>query len=230
VSQESTPRATARVPGQRDPATSRGAHAAPDPDEEVVAAPDETVILPAFITGRSEPLPERPREPQPAPGDALPPSERGMLIFVASLLGLGTLAVVVVLGLGGFSAPAATIPPVPTPAGSSSESPSPSPSPSASASPSLSPSPSRSPRRSPSPTHRLLGTLGAKDPAAYCTSLDAGRVQQHSDHSWYCRGSFNHPDPLPFTSTDVCRWRYVSKTAYAVAANIDDPTTWKCYT
>jgi hypothetical protein len=197
----------------------------------VPPAPDETAVLPAFITGKTEPLPERPREqpaPEHRPSDALPPSERGMLIFVATLLGLGTLAVVVVLGLGGFSAPAATIQPTPTPADTPSTTPSPSLSPSPSDPPSPSPSPSRpSPRRS--PTHRLLGALTAKDPAAYCTSLDAGSVRQHSDHSWYCRGGFNHPDPLPFTSTDVCRWRFLDKTAYAVAADIDDPTTWKCY-
>jgi hypothetical protein len=28
----------------------------------------------------------------------------------------------------------------------------------------------------------------------------------------------------------VCRWRYLDKTAYAVAADIDEPSTWKCYT
>ena len=66
---------------------------------------DETMILPAFVTGKKEkePKPAEPVRHQATPEGALPPSERGMLIFVAALLGIGTIAVVTVLGLGGFS-------------------------------------------------------------------------------------------------------------------------------
>ncbi len=236
--QESSPSDTGEIPEQRSPSTGRhAAHALPDE----LPAPDETVILPAFITGMTDPLPERkPKEEAPSPpGDALPASERGMLIFVAALLGVGTLAVIVVLGLGGFSpqsAKAGSDPvPVATPTPTPTPTPSPSPSPTESPSPSPSPpSPTTTthpptPRHSPSPTTTLLGALTSKDPAAYCISLDAGRPAQHSDHSWYCHSSGFHP-PVNFTSTDVCRWRYLDKTAYAVAGNIDDPTTWKCYT
>ncbi len=233
--QESSPSDAGEIPEQRSPAIGRhAAHAAP----EDLPAPDETAVLPAFITGKTDPLPERkPTKDEPtaptSPDGALPASERGMLIFVAALLGVGTLAVVVVLGLGGFSPQSAKAGSDPVPVATPSPTPSPSPSPSDPPSPSPSPSPtthSPTPRRtSPSPTQTLLGALTAKDPAAYCISLDAGRPAQHSDHSWYCHSSGFHP-PVSFTSTDVCRWRYLDKTAYAVAGKIDDPTTWKCYT
>jgi hypothetical protein len=239
VPQDSSPRVTSGIPEQRSPAVGR--HAAHTGPEER-PLPDETLVLPSFITGKSEPLPERsqpipaaePAVDEPAPDpDRLPASERGMLIFVASLLGLGGLAVIVILGLGGFGAPAPSAGAATTaPVESTVPGPTPSPTPSLTASspvPAPPPRPSTTTKR-PSPTQRLLGTLSAKDPAAFCTSLDAGRVSQHSDHSWYCRGSTGHPQSLPFTSTDVCRWRYLDKTAYAVAADIDQPSTWKCYT
>jgi hypothetical protein len=149
-----------------------------------------------------------------------------MLIFVATLLGVGTLAVVTVLGLGGFSSPEPTAGAAPVPSATASGSPSPSPSPSPSHSPS--PSPSPTPKKS-TPARVTLGSLTANDPRAFCAANNAGRVSQKEDHSWYCRGTTEHP-PMPFTSTDVCRWRYLDKTAYAIATNIDDPTTWKCYT
>jgi hypothetical protein len=210
-------------------------HAAP---EGAVLPVDETVILPGFLTGRQtyEPPPEPDPEAEPArhPADGpLPASERGMLIFVASLLGVGTLAVVIVLGLGGFGGPppkaGAATPPVSAPASSPTASPSPSASPSLSSSASASPPASPSPTVKRSPARKLLGTLGPNDPKAFCAANAAGRVRQKPDRSWYCSGSGDHPDPLPFTSTDLCRWRFLNKTAYAVAANIDDPSTWKCY-
>jgi hypothetical protein len=187
---------------------------------------DETMVLPAFVTGKreAEPKPAEPARHQP--GDALPPSERGMLIFVAALLGVGTLAVVTVLGLGGFSskpAPAHTAPsplvsvyPTPTPVDSASPA-DPSPSP-ASASPST--------RRSPSP--RALGSLTRTDPAAYCTYKKAGREHLREDGTWVCLGSAGHPGFL-FTPTDVCRWRYLRTNSYAVVGNPADPATWKCF-
>jgi hypothetical protein len=235
VQQESSPqpegtiRATSKSPDQRTDATGRrGAH----------RAPDETLILPGFITGKKEPEPPPVPSPDPEPeliapagpelSDALPPSERGMLIFVATLLGVGTLAVVTVLGLGGFSSPEPTAGAAPVPSvTTTTASPSPSPSPSPSASPSRPPSPT--PKKSTAPARVSLGALTANDPRAFCAANNAGRVAQKEDHSWYCRGSSSHP-PMPFTSTDVCRWRYLDKSAYAIATNIDDPATWKCYT
>jgi hypothetical protein len=188
---------------------------------------DETVVLPAFLTGKREPEPKS--EPsRPQPGDALPASERGMLIFVAALLGVGTLAVVTVLGLGGFSSkpvPAhpkpptvATVYPSPTPVVPPSTSPAASPPPPPSASPST--------RRTASP--RALGTLTANDPAAYCTYKKAGRVHMREDSTWVCVGSPGH-DGFLFTPTDVCKWRYLRTTAYAVLGDPADPTTWKCF-
>jgi hypothetical protein len=91
------------------------------------AADDKTQVLPAFLTGR-------PGAPEPPAADAakpavknvtpkapdshkLPSSERNMLIFVASLLAVGTLAVVTVMGIGALTKHEAT---PPTPTGSSS--------------------------------------------------------------------------------------------------------------
>jgi hypothetical protein len=70
---------------------------------------DETMILPAFLTGtarKPEPAPEpKPAAPQkparPDPIAKLPSDERNMLIFVAAVLAIGTLAIVAMAGLHG---------------------------------------------------------------------------------------------------------------------------------
>lgn len=234
---ETTPRRGAHRASAKAPNT-----ATPTPGSTPVPVPpDETLALPVFITGKKgeESEPEAPpasSAPEAPPassereslGGALPASERGMLVFVAALLGIGTVAVVVLLGLGGFSAPptnpatAATMSEEPTPVPSLSPAPSPSPAP-------PSPSPSPSPSRSTTLARITLGTLTVNDPRAFCTANEAGRARQHEDGTWFCSGTSDKPS-LPFSSTDVCRWRYLDKTAYAVAADIDDPATWKCYT
>ena len=103
------------------------------PDLPGWAAHDKTQVLPAFLTGGLveptevqplvTPTPAPAKAPAvkpvtPAPGDPdkLPSSERNMLIFVALLLAIGTLAVVTVMGLGALSRHDAT----PTPTRSSS--------------------------------------------------------------------------------------------------------------
>ena len=220
--QESSEHVGSAVPSQRadvpDPPTSH-------------RAPDETVVLPAFVTGKKEPEP-KPAEPvrhAARPEGALPPSERGMLIFVAALLGVGTLAVVTVLGLGGFSSqrPAPThsaAAAVPVLAGS----PSPSPSPSPQVSSPAPPPPSPTPRRA-TPARITLGTLTRTDPAAFCTYTKAGKARQRDDGSWTCTGSSGHPG-FVFAPGDVCQWRYLDRTAYATVGDATDPATWTCYT
>lgn len=193
----------------------------------------DTVILPAFVTGKKErqPKPAEPVRHQAAPEGKLPASERGMLVFVAALLGTGTVAIIALLGLGGFSRPAPTSthtpsiaavapPPVPSP----SASPSPSPTPVASSAPPTTPAPRRSPA---GPV--ALGTLTSADPAAFCTYSQAGRARQRDDGSWFCSGSRDHPG-FVFGPNDVCRWRYLDNTAYAVTKDPTDPATWRCYT
>ncbi len=172
---------------------------------------DETVVLPAFVTGKKErePKPPEPVRHQAAPDDALPPSERGMLIFVAALLGVGTLAMVAMLGVGGFGGASPT-PEVSSPA------------------PSSPPPPSPAPTRTTTPGRIALGTLTSADPAAFCTYSKAGRARQR-DGTWYCSGTSDHP-PFAFEPTDVCRWRYLDRTAYAVLGDPRDPATWRCYT
>ena len=190
----------------------------------------DTVILPAFVTGRKE-RPPKPAEPvrhQATPEGKLPAGERGMLVFVAALLGIGTLAIVALLGLGGFSRPApaatrtpsvaAVNPPVPSPTPSSSPSPTP-------AASSASPTP---PRRTPAGPV-VLGTLTSADPGAFCTYSRAGRARQQDDGSWFCTGSRERPG-FPFGPNDVCRWRFLDNTAYAVTNDPTDPATWRCYT
>ncbi len=195
---------------------------------------DETVVLPAFVTGKKErePKPPEPVRHQAAPDDALPPSERGMLIFVAALLGVGTLAMVAMLGVGGFGGAS------PAPKASSSATaatqqpasyPTLSPTPEVSSpAPSSPPPPSPAPTRTTTPGRIALGTLTSADPAAFCTYSKAGRARQR-DGTWYCSGTSDHP-PFAFEPTDVCRWRYLDRTAYAVLGDPRDPATWRCYT
>jgi hypothetical protein len=188
---------------------------------------DETVVLPAFVTGKREAEAKAAEPTRHQPGDALPPSERGMLIFVAALLGVGTLAVVTILGLGGFSAKPAPAHPKPPPVASVYPTPTPleAPSTSPAAVPPPSPSASPSTRRTASP--RPLGTLTANDPAAYCTYKKSGRAHLREDGTWVCLGAPGH-DGFLFSPTDVCKWRYLRNTAFAVVGNPADPTTWKC--
>jgi hypothetical protein len=226
VHQDSSEQAGA-VPAQRTGAPAPQ----PRPPE-----PDETVILPAFITGKKErpPKPPEPVRHGAQPTDPLPASERGMLIFVAALLGVGTVAIVALLGLGGFSRPhpvathppsvAATLPAPGSPSPvASSVAPSPTP-----PSPSPSVAPTTPPvRHSTGPV--ALGTLTTGDPAAFCIYSKAGRARQRDDGSWFCSGSRDH-GAFAFAPTDVCRWRYLDTTAYAVTGDPTDPTTWRCYT
>jgi hypothetical protein len=210
-----------------DPAAAaEPAATAPAPDQSAKQrGVDETVVLPAFVTGKREAEAKAAEPMRHQPGDALPPSERGMLIFVAALLGVGTLAVVTILGLGGFSAKPAPAHPKPPPMASVYPTPTPleTPSTSPAAVPPPSPSASPSTRRS----TRALGTLTANDPAAYCTYKKAGRVHLREDGTWVCLGAPGH-DGFLFTPTDVCKWRYLRNTALAVVGNPADPTTWKC--
>jgi hypothetical protein len=230
VQQESSEQVADALPNQPTEATTyRAAHRAPAGAR--VPTNEKTVALPAFITGKKPGRPGSTPEPVP-PDGTLPASERGMLIFVAALLGVGTIAVIAFLGLGGFSAPPAK--PAPPPAAATSVSPASPASPESPVSPSPTdslppPSPSPTVKRSTAPTHTALGTLNSFDPRAFCIASSAGRARQHEDHSWYCTGGDNRPES-PFSATDVCRWRYLDKTAYAVVADIDQPATWKCYT
>lgn len=194
---------------------------------------DETVILPAFLTGKkpSEPKPAEPARHLPAP--SLPPSEKGMLIFVAALLGVGTVAVVALLGLGGLGHKASSQKPtvtsttaVPNPGVVDSSSPSPSPSPS----PTSSPSPTASPKRSPTPKKSTsLGTLGQADPYAYCveTKHSSAQPPDGNNPSWSC---VSRSKITNFAPTDVCQWRFNDGTAYATVGTLSDPTSWRCYT
>ena len=194
---------------------------------------DETVILPAFVTGKKE-RPPKPAEPvrhAAEPEGRLPASERGMLVFVAALLGVGTVAIIAIVGLGGFSSPAPTTPHTPTVAAvttPAAPSATPSPTPVVSSAPPPAPAPTTPPvRHSRGPV--VLGTLTDADPSAFCTYSQAGRARQHDDGGWFCSGSRDHPS-FPFGPNDVCRWRYLDNTAYAVTGDATDPSTWRCLT
>jgi hypothetical protein len=207
---------------------------APLPPDARPAGPanEATVVLPVFVTGKK---PEPPAV-QRAAETKLPSSERGMLLFVAALLGLGTLAVVTMMGfgLGGASTTpkppvARTAPPSPVaaaPLPSPADSPSPSPSPSPS---SASPSPSRSPRRSPSPTATLLGTLSNGAVVGYCKDTNNGMPwPPGQNNTWACVA--NRGQRQEFTPTDVCRWQFHDGGARAVVGDLATPSTWRCYT
>jgi hypothetical protein len=186
------------------------------------------VVLPVFVTGR-KPEPRPPRHA--APDDRLPPSERGMLLFVAALLGLGTVAVVAMIGLTGGTTvgrppvhrspvpTVASVPQAPPPATLPSPTPpSPVPSPPARTTPAA---------RRTTPARVALGTLSRDDLNAYCMVNGSGFAHPPDNASgqWTCgrRGQ-------AFTPNDACRWRFNDHTAYAVVGDIMDPTTWRCYT
>jgi hypothetical protein len=223
-----------------------GRHALPPDDEPGPDAPTnghhtlntETITLPAFVTGKRDEGKAEPTRPQP--GDKLPASERGMLVFVAALLALGTVAVVAILGFGGLTShhPPASTSHSPTPAAgalAADASPSPSPSPSDSPSPSPSPSASKKPappvthKPSPSPTGTRLGTVSTSDLNSYCRNKQFGSSPQapsKDNAGWTCQASGHQP--LAFTPDDVCSYRY-RQFAHAVVGKLSDVTTWTCY-
>jgi hypothetical protein len=187
----------------------------------------KTVALPAFITGRRDE--GKAESPRPQAGDKLPPSERGMLVFVAALLALGTVAVVVMLGFGGLTThhPPAPTQPSETPAAGApvaDPSPSPSDSPSPSPSPSLSPSPKPSSRK-PTPT-----PLGGVDLNRFCSAVARNTfpTPPNNDNStWTCVDRSNEVRRT-FTPDQVCIFQYPQAT-HAVVGSLTNPATWKCY-
>jgi hypothetical protein len=199
----------------------------------------KTVLLPAFVTGRKdEPPSETPAPPAgPQAGDKLPATERGMLVFVAALLALGTVAVVAMLGFGGLTTrhpPVGTRASSPTPEAGALAAPSPSPSPSASPSPSPSPSPSRKPvppsrkpSSSPSPSAVPLGGVNLN---SFCSDVSRGSspAPPSKDRStWACVNSFGTVKRT-FTPDQVCIYQYPLAT-HAVVGTLSNPGTWKCF-
>jgi hypothetical protein len=207
-----------------DPATdSDRTVAIPRPAADSHPANADTMVLPVFLTGRKEPEPapakaEPARPPSVADG-SLPPSERGMLVFVAALLGAGTIAVVTMLGLGGLhpqhpaQVPAST--PVTAPAGGA---PAPAASPSG-AVPTTSASPSTASPTQARTTAKHLSSpalLGQPQPLAYCLAKTHGlpKAPNHDHPTWTCttgrRGQVE-----AFTPEQVCDWQY-GNAAHAV--------------
>jgi hypothetical protein len=193
------------------------------------------MVLPAFLTGAAKEPPPEPSGPKrPDPTAKLDGTERGMLIFVAALLGIGTIAVVAFMGMGlGGSKPK----PAAAPTASVSAA---APTPSAAASPS--PSDSPSPTDSPSPSHttvapRLLGSVTSADQiTAYCratvdrnsTARGPGLTGPSAAASWICYNRFNH-NSTPISPNSVCRSQFQDSTAYT-SAKADTALPWKCYT
>jgi hypothetical protein len=228
------------VPGSGQPYTAgpQGSY----PGRVEVIAPsrpsldDETMILPAFLTGQTEKPPPAPTGPtRPDPMAKLPATERGMLIFVAALLGVGTIAVVTVMGMG-------LADPKPKPGGKGG--------PAASSSGTAGQTqPSGAPTVQPDPTPTVTGSLkptahpSAGGPAVlgsitstilddYCNLvLNDPRAQYRSQSSggttrWTCYVGHHDETIVPNT---VCQWKFKDNSAYIPAADLAD-LPWKCYT
>jgi hypothetical protein len=212
--------------------------AIPRPAADSHPANAETMVLPVFVTGRKEPEPapakaEPARPPSGADG-SLPASERGMLVFVAALLGAGTIAVVTMLGLGGLNAkhpaPVPVSTPTTAPAGGA---PTPAASPSGTSPTPASPSTAASPtlakttaKHLPSPTPALLGQ---PQPLTYCLARTHGlpKAPDHDHPTWTCTTG-RRGQVVPFTPEQVCDWQY-GNAAHAVVGSLADYSTWKCY-
>jgi hypothetical protein len=226
---------TLAIPRPGGPGQAAGAHPVGAVNHP---ANEETMILPAFVTGRKEPEPEPPPvvPARPQADGSLPASERGMLVFVAALLGVGTIAVVIMLGARGLNTRHPAHPASPTPSATvlgapvaplATSSPSPTPSPSA-----PSPTPSRPPtskpptRKSPTPTPSLLGS---PLPVAYCLARNHGmaRPPDGDTPTWTCDPG-HRGQAVPFTPDQVCDWQY-GVTSHAVVGSLADSSTWKCY-
>lgn len=229
------PAPRAESTAQSPPPSQQSSPTVPLPRIGTPAGPinDETVVLPVFVTGKK---PERPPAQQAMAETTLPASERGMLLFVAALLGLGTVAVVAMMGLGlaGGSGKKATHPPARTPGPSATLSvaaalPIPAPASSVAGHPSAVRSSAAARHASPSATVSQLGTLSNADVAGYCQGANQGvAITPGPGHpSWVCVG--NHPRTQQFTPVDVCQWRFHDNGAKATVGELATPSTWRCY-
>jgi hypothetical protein len=199
----------------------------------------ETVQLPIMTTGSTAPRqldsPIRTRSDgvrvrRHRVASVVPENERGMLIFVGSLIAVGTFAVFLTMGLGALTPARARedtrVPPGHTatstnPAAASTPADPYGPNPTGSHRDLVAthrPSPSPSPWSSPSP-------LGAADINGYCQATGDRRARL-LDSGWMCvRGG---ESSVAFTPAQVCRWQYGSD-AQASVADLADPSTWQCY-
>jgi hypothetical protein len=201
----------------------------------------ETMILPVFVTGsRKEPdPPPQPATPPRPPADgALPASERGMLVFVAALLGIGTIAVVLMLGVNNLntkhpvaphspsSVPSPTASVIGAPAAPVVPTSSPTPSPARSASPTAVTT-TKSVKKSPTPAPSLLGQPTV---LAYCLARNHGMAQPPGSgtSTWTCDPGRRGGQAVPFTPEQVCDWQY-GLASHAVVGSLADASTWKCY-
>ncbi len=199
---------------------------------------DETMVLPAFLTGQvQKPAPPAPSGPtRPDPAAKLPATERGMLIFVAALLGVGTIAVVIMMGMGlgdpktnpkkggaaSVAASAGTTAPT-QPTSAPVAQPDPAPTVTGSLKPTSHPSAA-------GPT--VLGSVNAAILTDYCNLLLADERARYRSQTaagttkWECYLGRRDQTIVPNT---VCQWKFKDNSAYITAADLSD-LPWKCYT
>ena len=249
---ESAPTAGyAPTPGPVSAPPVRAATPTPAPPQVPVIDPrhpalhDETMVLPAFLTGKIElpPEPEDLDEPapnngRPDPGAKLPAAERGMLIFVAALLGIGTIAVVSLMGMGLANPKKATTPPAPTTSASGSAAavagnPSPVADPVPSATGSLRPT-----GRPSSSGPKVLGSIANVDVLrTYCSqwrndAFVVGPGQPGNSPTWACvdpHAKRPSDATLQAAPNYVCRWKYRDNSSYSPSQG-SDKLPWTCYT
>jgi len=207
---------------------------------------DETMVLPAFLTGKIElpPEPEEVEEPapnngRPDPAAKLPATERGMLIFVAALLGIGTIAVVAVMGMGLASPKKPSTPPAPTSSASGTAAaiagnPDPVVDPVPSGTGSLRPT-----ERPSSSGPKVLGSIASVDILrTYCQQWrnDAYVVGPGqpgpSSPTWACvdpHAKRPSDATLQAAPNYVCRWKYRDNSSYSPSQG-SDKLPWTCYT
>ncbi|HEX6500019.1 MAG TPA: hypothetical protein VF054_13455 [Micromonosporaceae bacterium] len=164
-----------------------------------------------------------------APSEPPPISIRGLPMFLAALLGLGTIAIVFVTMPGSDRANSAPQPSA-APTVSVTASVSPAGKPTGTGKPSA-----RHPGAGPSPTRTVLGSLDLQTMGRFCVSRDAGfatlrRAPQGPGaaiDNWACTGK-SRTRGFTIVPTDVCQWRY-GVSSVAGYLDRDDAYSWRCY-
>lgn len=181
---------------------------------------------PASTTAAPAAPPKAPAPSRQTPSEPPPVSVRGLPMFLAALLGLGTIGIVFMTMPGSGKADSAPKPNATASAGPAAP---------AAATGTPSGQPSHHATGATPSSRPILGSLDQQTMGKFCASRDAGFATLRREpqgagaaiDNWACTGK-SRTRGFTIVPTDVCQWRYGSS-AVAGYLNRNDAYSWRCY-